>query len=188
MKVFEVTMKECTAYPRQAKADARGSEGAAGGGPGLSGHPRLRRPLGARDRQFLRRPWALRALRAAAEHFLRVAAAQGTGAAERQLIHDGDRPAGRAALGSHSGCRHARTDHDQVESSMHHAAPMRSHRGDLRRPPQAPGHSGRSTAREAQPAPARQTSEKGDSPRRRSGTHGPNRVRRAEHRVRDETS
>jgi hypothetical protein len=60
---------------------------------------------------------------AAAKHFLRVAAAQGTGAAEGQLIHDGDRPAGRAALGGHSGCRHARADHDQVDISIHQAAP-----------------------------------------------------------------
>jgi hypothetical protein len=60
---------------------------------------------------------------AAAEHFLRVAAAQGAGAAERQLIHDGDRPAGRTASGGHSGCRHARADHDQVDISIHQAAP-----------------------------------------------------------------
>jgi hypothetical protein len=71
-------------------------------------------------------PGRLDHLGPAAQHLLRVAAAQGAGAAEGQLVDDRDRPSSRAAGVGHRAPGHAGADHDQVEAPVHQPASARS--------------------------------------------------------------
>ena len=52
--------------------------------------------------------------RAADEHLFRIATPQGTGAAERQMVDDGDRPARRSNLRASDLCSRAGPDYHQI--------------------------------------------------------------------------